>query len=65
MANHKQKRFLKLMLDLDISQQELAARLGVHSSLISLIANGWRKPTPELADKIEKLLSAKGLFEEK
>ena len=63
MAPRKQKKFLRQLLERDISQLELASKVGVHPSLISLIARGWRKPSPELIIKIEHELEAQNLFD--
>lgn len=41
-----------------LSQLELAARSGIHVTIVSQIEHGWRNPTPDQAEKLERALPA-------
>ena len=38
-----------------VTEKEIAEKLGVSTSYVNLIKNGERRPSPELAEKIEAL----------
>ena len=40
----------------DLQQEELAERVGVHQTFISLLENGKRTPTPEMLGKLADAL---------
>ncbi|MGX1902020.1 helix-turn-helix transcriptional regulator [Thermolongibacillus altinsuensis] len=45
----------KLRILNDMTQVEISKKLGISQSLYSLIENGKRKPSKEIAEKIERL----------
>jgi len=46
-----------------IRQYELAARLGIHPSHLSEIETGRRKPSPELDDRLNRILEERSTHE--
>lgn len=50
-TNFKLARFL-----LGESQLQVAARAGIHVSVLSQLENGWRNPTPDQIQKLERAL---------
>lgn len=51
------KRLIALLENIDISQRELAKRVGVQEATISRYVNGERKPTSEILSKIADALN--------
>ena len=47
-----------------IKKKEMAAQLGVSQTFLSLMINYKRRPSPELAARIEKMTSGKVKFRE-
>lgn len=45
-----------LRLRAGLSQYEVAARLGIHPGRLSEIECGWRRPSPELLERLLELV---------
>jgi len=48
------------LIHANVSQIELATRVGVHPSTLSRITNGWLMPTPEIEAAIRRALGVHG-----
>lgn len=51
------------MMEDSISSDELGYATGIDLTLISRIVNGWRKPTKKQADKIDRALKRRDIFD--
>lgn len=52
----------KLRILSGLTQVQMARKLDISQSLYSLIENGKRKPSKEIAEKIEKMFGVSMLF---
>ena len=56
-------KLARIMFERQVSTLELSQTSGISAPLISLIKNGWKKPTPQQSEKIEKALGVSQLFD--
>lgn len=52
------KLFRKALIDIGMSQNELARCMGIHPQVLSSLVRGYRQPSEELMDKIAALLQS-------
>lgn len=62
MTTYKNKSLIRAMLEKDMGTCDLATKLHIQPTALSMYRSGYRHPPVELAKQIESTLEASNLF---